>query len=157
MKYKNIPSAIRNVAESFLSDSNFVPGDSIASILARRAVGSHESVAEIDLLRGEGSPASLTYSPVAESIKAYSNRFRRVFQGQNIDPERVRVAHFHLAFVLDRVSASLGFPDSSEVPVDCTAVDDRGKEHAVIFRKWVLFFNREADRPVHQQSYDHMR
>ena len=160
MRYKNIPSAARNVAESFLSDNNFVPGDSIASLLARRAVATHEPIAEIDLLSGEGSPTVLTKSPVAESIKAYANRFRQVFQDQNLDPERVKIARLQLAFVLDRVSASVGFPDSSEVPVDCSAlvVDDRGKEHDVVFRKWILFFNHDAEnRPVHHRSSDHMR
>ena len=148
------------MAESFLSDNNFVPGDAISALMARRAVQSREASAEIDLLTGEASPSVLASSPVAESIQNYIVRFREVLRAQNVDPQVVKSAKLWLEFRLDRVSASTGFPDSSEVPVACKVdvVDDRGRSYSVEFRRWILFFNRAPDeRPAHHQSYDHMR
>jgi hypothetical protein len=160
VKYKHIPSAARNFAESFVSDNNFVPGDSIVSLLARRVVTTHDQVLEIDLQTGEAIPESLSASPVRESIDAYVTRFPQLLRSQGVSPEAVRTARMRLSFVLDRLSRSPGFPNSSEMPLDCTVVilDDRAREHSIVFRRWVLFFNAEPHRrPAHHQSYEGMR
>ena len=75
-RYKTIPSALHNFAESFFSAMNYVGGDHLVEHLTRsaRGAGTSEVVidwhrSDVDMVRVE--PLSVVTAPVAEAIGQY--------------------------------------------------------------------------------------
>src|ERR1700760_723773 len=75
MKYKNIPSALHNFADSFTSDSNCVAHDLTMAYLARRAIAGAEDHFTFDILAGTAAPSRLAESPVDEAVREYALHF----------------------------------------------------------------------------------
>lgn len=147
MKYKNISSALHNFADSFTSDSNVGEGDVSLAYLARRAIRTHQGEFWFDILEGTCGPVELAIPPVDASVKAYTAWLPKLLESQNIHRAVLRSVSLTLTFDLTRVSRSIGFPDSSEMPVDCvvSAIDDRGKGHTVKLRRWLTFYDTDPD------------
>ena len=154
MKYKNIKSVLHNFGDSFTSDSNVVAGDVALGYLARRAIRMKRHEFHFDILRGTSVPVELASPPIDASVTAYTAWLPKLLESQNVHRSVLSSASLLLTFDLTRVSTSIGFPDSSEMPVDCivSAADDRGKEHVVMFRRWLTFYDTDPDhrgRRVH--------
>ena len=150
MKYKNISSALHNFAESFTSDANVVAQDVTMAYLARRAVRGAGTELTLDIRAGTCTPMELGAEPVAASIAKYAAWFPQLLESQNVSPDAITSASLQLQFHVSSVRASIGFPDSSEMPIDCivTAIDDRGRNHLVSFRRWLTFYDSDpVERP----------
>jgi hypothetical protein len=126
--------------------------------LARRAIRGLGLHLRFDLLRGKCDPPSMVSPPVDESIGAYTAWFPELLRSQSVEPSAIVNACLDLAFQTGRVSSSIGFPKSSEMPVDCTiaATDDRGQEHTVRFRRWLTFYDTDPDQQ-HRSPHSAMR
>lgn len=129
MKYKNIASALHNFADAFTSDANVVMRDVTLAYLARRAIQGAGTVLKFDVLEGTAVPTELVAEPVSTSIRAYAAWFPRLLKSQNVSPDVVAQAALELRFQVERVSVSIGFPNSSEMPIGCviTAFDNRAR------------------------------
>ena len=149
MKYKNIRSALHNFADSFTSDANVFEDDAVIAYLARRAIRGAGVELTFDLTAGTCTPAELAAEPVTTSVAVYAARFPALLESQNVAARAITHASLQLRFHVDRVSTSAGFPNSSEMPIDCivTAVDDRGRQHVVHFRRWLLFYDSDPEGP----------
>jgi hypothetical protein len=148
VKYKNVASALHNFADSFTSDSNVVMHDVTMAYLARRAIQGAGTVLRFDVLKGTAAPAELVAEPVSTSVRAYAAWFPRLLKSHNVAPDALAQAVLELRFQVERVSVSIGFPNSSEMPIDCviTASDDRGREHVVSFTRWLTFYDSDPDQ-----------
>ena len=154
MKYKHVVSALHNFADSFTSESNVVSRDTTMAYLARRAIRGLGTHLMFDVLDGKCDPRDMVAPPVDESIRAYAAWLPELLESQNVAYSALLNVRLELVFQTDRVSTSIGFPNSSEMPVDCTttATDDRGRQHVVRFRRWLTFYDsdpEERHRPPH--------
>lgn len=147
MKYKNINSALHNFADSFTSDSNVVDRDVVMAYLARRAIRGLGTELTFNIATGTYTPLELGAEPVAVSIAEYAAWFPQLLESERVSPDAITSASIRLQFHVTRVSASDGFPSSSEMPVDCvvTAIDDRGRKHCVSFRRCLTFYDSDPD------------
>ena len=158
VKYKNIASALHNFGDSFTSDSNVVARDTTMADLARRAIRGLSIHLRFDLLKGTCEPPYMVSPPIDESIGAYTAWFPKLLRSQNVEPSVIVNVFLDLEFQTARVSSSTGFPNSSEMPVDCTivAADDCGQEHVVRFRRWLTFYDTDPDQQ-HRSPHAAMR
>jgi hypothetical protein len=136
-KYKVLKGVAHNIGDSFTSLMNYSVDDYSMGHILRFARESGINTLTIDLLSGQGSPASLLRQPILELPSWYSKMFLRLVQSSGSDRELIRSATLTLVYDLQHSRPS---PIKNELqsPFTCDVciVDVRGKNYAVHLDGW---------------------
>ena len=122
MGYKRIPSALRNLAHSFVSLMNYVDDEYIVDILPSVLSDLPEHELVIRFPDGTLEPDRTYPSRLRKSVRLYAARFAGHFEGEGVVPESVAEAQLTIS------RGRLG------LQCEARAVDDRGKTYAVTVR-----------------------
>ena len=150
-KTKVLRGVAHNVGSSFTSLMNYAEDDYSLGHILRFARESGIDTLKIDLLTGQGSPASLLKAPVARLPDWYSKMFLRLVQSAGSDRDLIRSATLQLSYDLQRIRQS-PIPGEPQSPYTCDVliVDYRGREYEAHFSGWWFIERMELNRPASQ-------
>ena len=114
MKYKNIPSAIHNIGQSFLSLMNYVDDGYIVDELVAIHREGHDIW--VDWIAGHFEPQHRAGGRIEKSVQMYRAELRDRLLSQNVELERLR-------------SVALHWPAGGRRFME--AEDDRGRKHKI--------------------------
>ena len=136
-KFKVLKGVAHNIGHSFTSLMNYSGDDYSMGHILRFARETGLNTLTIDLLTGQGRPASLLREPISALPDWYSKMFLRMVQSSGSDRELLESATLTLVYDLQR-SRSSPIGDEPQSPYTCgvSIVDIRGKNYTVRFDGW---------------------
>jgi hypothetical protein len=149
--FKVLKGVAHNIGHSFTSLSNYSVDDYSMGHILRFARETRINALTIDLLTGQGRPASLLKEPISGLPGWYSKMFLNLVQSSGSDRELVRSATLTLGYDLQR-SRPCPVGDALESPYTCevSIVDVRGKNYAARFEGWWYVERGLCISSVHQ-------
>lgn len=148
-KVKVLKGVAHNIGSSFTSLMNYSGDDYSLGHVLRFARQSGMNTLKIDLLSGQGSPATLLRKPVSALPVRYSAVFLRLVQSAGSDRELIRSATLTLTYDLQRTRPS-PIPGEPQSPYIChvSIVDTGGRDYAAHFDGWWFIERMELNRPA---------
>jgi hypothetical protein len=136
-KLKVLKGVAHNIGDSFTSLMNYSADDYSLGHILRFARESGNNTLTIDLLSGQGSPASLLRPPISDLPSSYSKMFLRLVQSSGSDRELIQSATLTLVYDLQRSRPSpIENEPQSPFTCDVCIVDVRGKNYASHVDGW---------------------
>ena len=144
-KYKNIKSAVRNWADSFLSIENYDEKGYFVKELYEAAKSVNTEELSINVLSEEIAPNSIMTERVKAFLIGCSESLKRILLSQNVDPEMLTEVTVKLNYDFSSPLAELvGFsfrdpwraPGAASYTVKITAKNNRGNEHNAELQEW---------------------
>jgi hypothetical protein len=147
-KVKVLKGVAHNIGSSFTSLMNYSGDDYSMGHILRFARESRINSLTIDLLTGQGSPASLLREPISALPSWYSKMFHRLVHSSGSTPELVHSATLTVVYDLQRSKPS-PIEDEPQSPFSCdvSIVDVRGKNYAAHFDEWWFVERMTSDMP----------
>ena len=148
-RVKVLKGVAHNVGSSFTSLLNYSADDHSMGHVLRFARQSGVNTLKLDLLNGQGSPATLLRKPVSALPEWYSKMFLRLVQSAGSDRKLIQSATLTLTYDLQRTRPS-PIPDESQSPYICdvSIVDTRGKDYAARFDGWWFVERMDLNLPA---------
>lgn len=145
---KVLKGVAHNVGSSFTSLMNYSADDYSLGHILRFARQSGLNTLEIDLLSGQGSPATLLEEPLSALPEWYSKMFLRLVQSAGSDKDFIQSATLTLSYDLQRTRPS-PIPGEPQSPYTCDVSirDTRGRDYAAHFDGWWFIERMELNRP----------
>jgi hypothetical protein len=136
-KFKVLKGVAHNIVSSFTSLMNYSSDDYSMGHILRFARESEINSLTIDLLTGQGSPASLLREPISGLPTRYSKMFLRLVHSSGSAQALVRSATLTVVYDLQRSKPS-PIKDELQSPFRCevSIVDVRGKNYTAHFDGW---------------------
>ena len=136
-RFKVLKGVAHNIGHSFTSLMNYSDDDYSMGHILRFARETGNNTLTIDLLTGQGNPASLFREPISRLPGRYSTMFSNMVRGSGSDRELLRSAKLTLIYNLEQNRPS-PTGKSSQSPYTCevSIIDVRGKEYAAWFAGW---------------------
>ena len=136
-KLKILKGVAHNIGSSFTSLMNYSGDDYSMGHILRFARESGINSLTIDLLTGQGSPASLLREPISALPSWYSKMFLRLRHSSGSNRELVHSATLTVVYDLQRSKPS-SIRDEPQSPFNCdvSIVDVRGKNYTAHFDGW---------------------
>lgn len=136
-RFKVLKGVAHNIGHSFTSLMNYSGDDYSMGHILRLARETGNNTLTIDLLTGQGSPASLLREPISGLPDWYSKMFSNMVHSSGSDRELLRSATLTLIYNLQQNRPS-PTGNSSQSPYTCevSIIDVRGKEYAAWFAGW---------------------
>jgi hypothetical protein len=136
-KFKVLKGVAHNIGHSFTSLMNYSGDDYSLGHILRFARETGVNTLTIDLLTGQGLPASLLREPISALPDWYSKMFLRMVQNSGSDRELLRSATLTLVYDLQRDRPS-PIKDEPQSPYTCdvSIVDVRGRNYIARFSGW---------------------
>ncbi|MDF2370680.1 MAG: hypothetical protein P1V21_07805 [Rhizobiaceae bacterium] len=119
MKYKNIPAAIHNLGDSFLSSMNYIDGGYVIDDMTDIHQEGHG--VSIDWIRAEFHPKSRMTDRIGRSLEYYHAGLANHFHNLNVDLSRLE-------------SVTFCWPVKGRKSMEAT--DDRGKHYKIYVREF---------------------
>jgi hypothetical protein len=149
--FKVLKGVAHNIGHSFTSLMNYSVDDYSMGHILRFARKTGINALTIDLLTGEGSPASLLKEPISGLPSWYSKMFLNMVQSSGSDRGLVRSATLSLAYDLKRNRPSpIGDAPQSPYTCEVSIIDVRGKSYASRFEGWWYVERGVYISPVHR-------
>jgi hypothetical protein len=133
-KFKVLKGVAHNIGHSFVSLMNYWDDDYAMGHILRFAREAEVSTLTIDLLTGQGTPASLLRDPISNLPDRYSKMFLTLVHSSGSDRELIQSATLTLKYDLQR-NESAPIIDVPQNPYTCqvSILDVRGKRYAAYF------------------------
>jgi hypothetical protein len=136
-KVKVLKGVAHNIGDSFTSLMNYRNDDYSLGHVLRFARESGIDTLTIDLLSGQGSPASLLREPISDLPSSYSKMFHRLVKSAGSAQELIQSATLTLVYDLQHSRPGpIANEPQSPFTCDVCIVDVRGKSYAVHFDGW---------------------
>ena len=145
---KVLKGVAHNIGSSFTSLMNYAEDDYSMGHVLRLARQSGQNTLKIDLLSGQGRPATLLEKPIFALPEWYSKMFLRLVQSAGSDRELIQSATLTLSYDLQRTQPS-PIPGEPQSPYVCEVLirDIRGRDYTAHFDGWWFIERMELNRP----------